>query len=58
MANHLTPEEIADEFGLSVQEVIQFCLDEAVPVYQGKICKGLFKAQLDVSMPQLATVNG
>ncbi|HZT53886.1 MAG TPA: hypothetical protein VE995_05855 [Gaiellaceae bacterium] len=46
MANHLTPEELSKELGLDRQEVIRVCLEEGVPIYQGKIDKHLFQAQL------------
>jgi hypothetical protein len=47
MANHLTPEELSKELGIDRQEVIRLCLQEGVPIYQGKIDKTLFQAQLD-----------
>jgi len=37
MANHLTPEELSKELGLDRQEVIRVCVEEGVPIYQGKI---------------------
>jgi hypothetical protein len=46
MANHLTPEELSKELGIDRQEVIRVCLQEGVPIYQGKIDKTLFAAQL------------
>ncbi|MGZ4387327.1 MAG: hypothetical protein ACXVZO_10395, partial [Gaiellaceae bacterium] len=46
MANHLTPEELAKELGIDRQEVIRVCLEEGVPIYQGKIDRFLFEAQL------------
>ena len=46
MANHLTPEELSKETGLERDEVIRICVEEAVPIYQGKIDKTLFAAQL------------
>ena len=46
MANHLTPEEIAEELGIDRDEVIRVCMQEGVPIYQGKIDKYLFQAQL------------
>ena len=46
MANHLTPEELSKEMGLERQEIIRVCLEEGVPIYQGKIDKTLFQAQL------------
>ena len=47
MANHLTPEELSKELGIERQEVIRLCIEEAVPIYQGKIDKTLFQAQLE-----------
>ena len=43
MANHLTPEELSEELGLDRQEVIRVCMQEGVPIYQGKIDKWLFQ---------------
>jgi hypothetical protein len=42
MANHLTPEELSKELKIDRQEVIRMCLEEGVPIYQGKIDKYLF----------------
>jgi hypothetical protein len=47
MANHLTPDELSKEIGIDRQEVIRLCLQEGVPIYQGKIDKTLFQAQLN-----------
>jgi hypothetical protein len=47
MANHLTPEELSEELGIDRQEVIRVCVEEGVPIYQGKIDKTLFQAQLE-----------
>ena len=54
MANHLTPEELSKELGIDRQEVIRVCIEEGVPIYQGKIDKWLFSAQLEAlkAMPQ------
>ena len=49
MANHLTPEELSKELGIDRQEVIRLCIEEAIPIYQGKIDKSLFQAQLEAS---------
>jgi hypothetical protein len=46
MANHLTPEELSKEMGIERQEVIRVCMQEGVPICQGKIDKTLFQAQL------------
>ena len=47
MANHLTPEEISKELGIDRQEVIRVCIEESIPIYQGKFDKTLFQAQLE-----------
>ena len=52
MANHLTPEELSKELGLDRQEVIRVCVEEGVPIYQGKIDKYLFQTQLQLSQQQ------
>lgn len=46
MANHLTPEELSQEVGIERDEVVRICVEEHVPIYQGKIDKTLFTAQL------------
>ena len=46
MANHLTPEELSKELGLDRESIIKLCIEEGVPIYQGKIDKTLFQAQL------------
>ena len=54
MANHLTPEELSKELGIDREDVIRLCVQEGVPIYQGKIDKTLFQAQLEAvgSLPQ------
>jgi hypothetical protein len=49
VANHLTPEELSKELGIDREEVIRLCIEEAIPIYQGKIDKSLFQAQLEAS---------
>ncbi len=49
MANHLTPEELSEELGIDRDEIIRVCLEESIPIYQGKIDKSLFQAQLQAS---------
>jgi DNA-binding XRE family transcriptional regulator len=59
MANHLTPDELAKELGIDRQEVIRVCVEEGVPIYQGKIDKKLFQAQLQAreAKPQHASTT-
>ena len=47
MPNHLTPEELSKELGIGRDEVIRLCVQESIPIYQGKIDKTLFQAQLE-----------
>jgi hypothetical protein len=49
MPNHLTPEELSKEMGMDREQVIRLCLQEGVPIYQGKIDKTLFAAQLQAT---------
>jgi hypothetical protein len=49
VANHLTPEELSKELGIQRDEVIRVCIEEAIPIYQGKIDKTLFAAHLQAS---------
>ena len=44
MPNHLTPDELSKEVGIDRDEVIRICVEEHVPIYQGKIDKYLFLA--------------
>jgi hypothetical protein len=46
MANHLTPTELARESGLERREVIAKCMELGVPIFQGRIDKSLFLANL------------
>jgi hypothetical protein len=46
VANHLTPEELSKEVGIDRDEIIRICVEEAIPIYNGKIDKTLFQAQL------------
>jgi hypothetical protein len=55
VANHLTPEELSKELGIDREEVIRLCIEEAIPIYQGKIDKSLFQAQLEASGAQRAS---
>jgi hypothetical protein len=47
--NHLTPEELSKELGIDRQEVIRLCVQESIPIYQGKIDRSLFEAHLQAS---------
>ena len=46
MAVHLTPTELAREAGMERREVIEKCMELGVPIFQGRIDKTLFMANL------------
>ena len=46
MAIHLTPTELAREAGMERREVIEKCMELGVPIFQGRIDKTLFMANL------------
>jgi hypothetical protein len=46
MAIHLTPTELAREVGLERRDVISKCMEMGVPIFQGRIDKTLFVANL------------
>ena len=55
MANHLTPEELSKELGIDRHGSDHgLRARKAIPIYQGKIDKTLFQAQLQAlgAMPQ------
>lgn len=52
MANHLTPEELAEENKMQRQEVIAKCLEMGIPIFHGRIDKTLFAASLRQLQPQ------
>ena len=41
MANHLTPDELADAIGMNKDRLVRFCLQESIPIYQGRVDKTL-----------------
>jgi len=49
MAIHLTPTELARESGMERREVIEKCMELGVPIFQGRIDKTLFLANLSES---------
>jgi hypothetical protein len=51
LPNHLTPEELAKETGIEREEIIRVCVEESIPIYQGKIDKTLFQAHLAAGTP-------
>ena len=58
MAIHLTPTELAREAGMERREVIEKCMELGVPIFQGRIDKTLFLANLseqNAATSQVAT---
>jgi hypothetical protein len=58
MAIHLTPTELAREAGMERREVIEKCMELGVPIFQGRIDKTLFLANISeqgASVRQVAT---
>jgi hypothetical protein len=61
MANHFTPEELAEELGMETRDIIKLCVSEGVPIYKGKIDRSLLTAVMkskgiQLSQPQAAAV--
>jgi len=57
MAIHLTPTELAREAGMERREVIEKCMEMGVPIFQGRIDKTLFLANL-TELDSLASGRG
>jgi hypothetical protein len=47
MANHLTPGELSKDWGSTAKRSSASASKRGVPIYQGKIDKTLFQAQLE-----------
>jgi hypothetical protein len=54
MANHFTPEELAEELGTETRDVIQLCVREGIPIYKGKIDRSLLTAVMKTNGIQLS----
>jgi hypothetical protein len=46
MANHLTPDELADQLRMNQQEVIGRCVEMGIPIFHGRIDRTLFETSL------------
>lgn len=51
MANHLTPTELAREVGLERRDVVAKCVELGIPIFNGRIDKTLFIAELEDATP-------
>ncbi len=58
MANHFTPEELADELGTETREVIQLCVKEGIPIYKGKVDRSLLTAVMKAKGIELPRTVG
>jgi hypothetical protein len=54
MAIHLTPTELAREAGMDRRDVIEKCMEMGVPIFQGRIDKTLFLANVEQQEAQVA----
>jgi hypothetical protein len=58
MAIHLTPTELAREAGMERRDVIEKCMEMGVPIFQGRIDKTLFLANLtELNSSRTATAS-
>jgi len=55
MAIHLTPTELARESGMERREVIEKCMEMGVPIFQGRIDKTLFLANVSEQSTRSST---
>jgi hypothetical protein len=53
LANHLTPDELADQLHMEEQEVIGRCVQLGIPIFHGRIDRTLF----ELSLRNLAAVQ-
>lgn len=49
MPNHLTPEELSEALGMDRTDIVRICIEEAVPIYNGRVDKTLFVKSLAAS---------
>ncbi len=54
MANHFTPEELAEEFGTDARDIIRICVSEGIPIYKGKVDRSLLTVVMKAKGVQLA----
>jgi hypothetical protein len=54
MANHFTPEELAEELGMETRDIIRLCVSEGIPIYKGKIDRSLLAAVMKAKGVQLS----
>jgi hypothetical protein len=57
MAIHLTPTELAREANMERREVIEKCMQLGVPIFQGRIDKTLFLANITEQQSDVQVVT-
>ena len=57
MAIHLTRTELAREAGMERREVIEKCMELGVPIFQGRIDKTLFLANVSEQSASLRSTS-
>ena len=58
MAIHLTPEELSEATGLARRQIVRLCVENSVPIYNGRIDRTLFIHSITAAgyrLPQDAT---
>lgn len=46
MANHLTPDEMAEAVGMRTERLMRYCLEQSIPIYNGRVDKTLVVTSL------------
>lgn len=46
MANHMTPDELATAIGMKPDRLVRYCLEQSIPIYQGRVDKTLVLTSL------------
>lgn len=53
MSNHLTPDELAGAIGMRPDRLVRFCIEQSIPIYQGRVDKTLVLTSLQASGQRL-----
>lgn len=57
MANHLTPDELAELCAMAPRQVVRLCVETSVPIYNGRVDKTLFVRSVTAAgyrLPEMA----
>ena len=41
MANHLSPDEMAEAIGMRTDRLVRYCHEQSIPIYKGRVDKTL-----------------